>query len=69
MQILEIILTADKYLLPFYFRLLCEKINKNERKNKAEILTEMFKEESPEFWKALGEESGEPPDDPIIVRM
>lgn len=50
-------------------RLLCEKINKNERKNKAEILTEMFKEESPEFWKALGEESGEPPDDPIIEHV
>lgn len=50
-------------------RLLAEKINKNERKNKAEIITETFKEESCDFWKALGEESGQPPEEPIIEHV
>lgn len=36
-------------------RLIAEKINKNERKNKAEILMESQGAESSEFWKALGE--------------
>lgn len=35
-------------------RLMCEKINKNERKNKAEIVTETIGEESKEFWEILG---------------
>ncbi|XP_034938811.1 protein flightless-1 [Chelonus insularis] len=35
-------------------RLMAEKINKNERKNKAEILTEMMGSESNEFLSALG---------------
>lgn len=30
---------------------------------------EMFNEESSEFWKALGEEDGTPPEDPIIVSL
>lgn len=50
-------------------RLLAEKINKNERKNKAEIITEMFHEESSDFWKAIGEEDGEPPEEPIIEHV
>ncbi|XP_014245300.1 protein flightless-1 [Cimex lectularius] len=50
-------------------RLLAEKINKNERKNKAELLNELYGEESPEFWKALGEESGEPPKEPIAEHV
>lgn len=53
----------------FYFRLLCEKINKNERKSKAEILTELYKEESTDFWMALGEGNGAPPEEPIIVSV
>ncbi|XP_066138736.1 protein flightless-1 isoform X1 [Euwallacea fornicatus] len=35
-------------------RLMCEKINKNERKNKAEIITETVGDESKEFWDTLG---------------
>lgn len=34
-------------------RLMAEKINKNERKNKAEILTEIQGDESSEFWDVL----------------
>ena len=37
-------------------RLMAEKINKNERKNKAEIRTELMGTESDEFWKCLGED-------------
>lgn len=36
------------------FRLFAEKINKNERKGKAEITTLMQKQEPPEFWETLG---------------
>lgn len=35
-------------------RLLAEKINKNERKNKAEIVTEIMGTESQDFWLSLG---------------
>ncbi|KAF7288043.1 hypothetical protein GWI33_000097 [Rhynchophorus ferrugineus] len=35
-------------------RLLCEKINKNERKNKAEIIGDIVGDESKEFWDTLG---------------
>lgn len=34
-------------------RLMAEKINKNERKNKAEIATEIMGSESDDFWSAL----------------
>lgn len=37
------------------YRLIAEKINKNERKNKAEISMETQGGESSEFWKSLGE--------------
>lgn len=37
------------------YRLIAEKINKNERKNKAEISMETQGGESSEFWKCLGE--------------
>ncbi|KAL1132057.1 hypothetical protein AAG570_010015 [Ranatra chinensis] len=50
-------------------RLLAEKINKNERKNKAEIVMEPLNDESSEFWKALGEESGNRPEEPIIEHV
>ncbi|RZF40467.1 hypothetical protein LSTR_LSTR000346 [Laodelphax striatellus] len=46
-------------------RLLAEKINKNERKNKAEIFMESIHEESTDFWRMLGEETGSPPEDEI----
>jgi hypothetical protein len=35
-------------------RLMSEKINKNERKNKSEIITELMGSETEEFWKYLG---------------
>jgi hypothetical protein len=46
---------------------MAEKINKNERKNKAEIITEMPGDESTEFWKVLGNEDGMPGDGTIMV--
>lgn len=36
------------------YRLFAEKINKNERKGKAEIVTLMHNHEPPEFWEILG---------------
>lgn len=45
-------------------RLMCEKINKNERKNKAEIISETTGSESKEFWTALGQSDGERPKEP-----
>ncbi|XP_067011007.2 protein flightless-1 isoform X2 [Anabrus simplex] len=46
-------------------RLLAEKINKNERKNKAEIIMQVPGDESTDFWRTLGCEDGMPPDEPI----
>lgn len=40
-------------------RLFAEKINKNERKGKAEITLLMQGQEPPEFWEALGGEPSE----------
>ncbi|XP_041829756.1 protein flightless-1 homolog [Melanotaenia boesemani] len=40
-------------------RLFAEKINKNERKGKAEIVTLMQSQEPPEFWEVLGGQPGE----------
>ncbi len=37
-----------------FYRLFSEKINKNERKGKAEITTLMQNNEPPEFWEILG---------------
>lgn len=48
-------------------RLFCEKINKNERKNKADILTEVQGSETREFWFHLGEFEGQAPNHPIEV--
>ncbi|XP_023016782.2 FLII actin remodeling protein isoform X1 [Leptinotarsa decemlineata] len=45
-------------------RLMCEKMNKNERKNKAEILSENAGNESKEFWQQLGQPDGIPPEEP-----
>lgn len=42
-------------------------MNKNERKNKAEIIVEALNEESADFWKALGEDDGMKPEEPVIV--
>jgi hypothetical protein len=52
-----------------FSRLLAEKINKNERKNKADIITQMPGDEDTEFWRALGAEDGFPPEDPIEVSI
>jgi NAD-dependent dihydropyrimidine dehydrogenase PreA subunit len=46
---------------------MAEKINKNERKNKAEIITEMPGDECADFWKVLGNEDGLPMDATIMV--
>lgn len=48
-------------------RLMCEKINKNERKNKAEIISEAMGNESKEFWMALGQPDGDRPAEPPKV--
>lgn len=48
-------------------RLMCEKINKNERKNKAEISSEAMGSESKEFWMVLGHQNGERPAEPPKV--
>lgn len=48
------------------FRLIAEKINKNERKNKAEIIMVSPKDETMEFWRSLG---GPPDDVNIMVGM
>jgi hypothetical protein len=58
---------TSTFIVTFFFRLMAEKINKNERKNKAEIITEMPGDESSDFWKVLGDQDGMPPDDPIVV--
>ncbi|XP_046402839.1 protein flightless-1 [Ischnura elegans] len=42
-------------------RLVAEKIDRNERKNGAEIVTEIAGQESSEFWRILGHEDGMPP--------
>lgn len=42
---------------------MCEKINKNDRKNKAEIITEVTGAESKEFWMLLGDPDGLPPEE------
>lgn len=39
-------------------RLFAEKINKNERKNRAEIHSESQGNETLDFWKAVGNEEG-----------
>ena len=46
--------TKAKNTLKSKSRLMAEKINKNERKNKSEIITEMMGTETDEFWECLG---------------
>lgn len=48
-------------------RLMAEKINKNERKNKAEIVTENMGDESRDFWFTLGNLDGSPVEEPPKV--
>lgn len=48
-------------------RLMAEKINKNERKNKAEIMTEIMNAETEDFLLHLGVEEREPNNRQIIV--
>ncbi|XP_055529280.1 protein flightless-1 [Wyeomyia smithii] len=53
--------TKSKNTLKSKARLIAEKINKNERKNKAEIFQEYQGSEGTEFWKALGFPNGQGP--------
>lgn len=48
-------------------RLLAEKINRNERKNKSDIITETMGNETKEFWITMGQEEGVPPEHPAKV--
>lgn len=48
-------------------RLMAEKINKNERKNKAEIITDIDSSKHCDFWLCLGEETDEKPDDDLLT--
>ena len=41
--------------VPFGFRLVAEKMNKNERKSTAEILNALQGKEPDEFWQTMGE--------------
>lgn len=50
-----------------FCRLVAEKINKNERKNKAEIITDIDCGKTSEFWLQLGEEDDARPPDPFEV--
>lgn len=50
-------------------RLMAEKINKNERKNKAEIITEAMNAESKDFLLRLGLEEDEQKDRHIVVSI
>lgn len=58
---------AAKNTLKSKARLMAEKINKNERKNKAEIFTENMGNEGRDFWQTLGNPEGVPPEEPPIV--
>lgn len=57
--------TKAKNTLKSKSRLMAEKINKNERKNKSEIITEMMGTETDEFWDCLGDLAQPRP--PIVV--
>ncbi|CAG9770082.1 unnamed protein product [Ceutorhynchus assimilis] len=50
-------------------RLMCEKINKNERKNKAEINGEIVGDESKEFWTTLGLPEGVSPQEVVTEHV
>ncbi|XP_059619650.1 protein flightless-1 [Phlebotomus argentipes] len=50
-------------------RLLAEKVNKNERKNRAEIFVELQGEENSDFWKVLGFEDGVRPAEKIVEHV
>ncbi|XP_055619674.1 protein flightless-1 [Toxorhynchites rutilus septentrionalis] len=53
--------SKSKNTLKSKARLIAEKMNKNERKNKAEIFQEYQSSEGVEFWKALGFPDGQGP--------
>ncbi len=50
-----------------FYRLVAEKINKIERKNKAEIITDIDCNKESEFWLLLGQESDTKPEEPFKV--
>ena len=47
-------------------RLMAEKINKNERKGKSDIITETMGSETGEFWDSLGVDESERPVTPVV---
>ncbi|XP_046745055.1 protein flightless-1 [Diprion similis] len=61
--------TKAKNTLKSKARLLAEKINKNERKNKADIITETMGSETDEFWKSLDETGELSGGNPIIEHV
>lgn len=61
--------TKAKSTLKSKARLMAEKINKNERKNKAEIIMEVMNTESEEFLLLLGLEKDEQKDRHIVVSI
>lgn len=46
---------------------MAEKVNKDERKNMGEIFVFNETQETPDFWRSLGIESGEQPEAPLQV--
>ncbi|XP_033231107.1 protein flightless-1 isoform X1 [Belonocnema kinseyi] len=56
---------SSKNTLKSKSRLMAEKINKNERKGKSDIITEMMGTESEDFWNCLGVDESERPVTPI----
>lgn len=61
--------TKAKNTLKSKARLLAEKINKNERKNKADIITETMGSETEEFWKSLDEINENPSVKTVVVSI
>lgn len=50
-------------------RLMAEKINKNERKNKSEIITELMGTESDDFWQCLEVDDAKSLDKPEVMKI
>ncbi len=46
---------------------MAEKVNKDERKNMGEIFVFNETQETPDFWRSLGVETGEQPDEELKV--
>ena len=66
--IFRFILTFERFpiIIIQIFRLMVEKINKNERKSLSEIVTEKQGKESEAFWRAL---QMEPPKEALLIKV